>query len=1103
MHHPKWLRAGIAVALLPPLATVAWASPSLAAPAGGFTATPVAVAAQEEAIKSPTSRLAQTDASLLGRKDDKPVAVLVKLAHDPVATYTGGVAGYSATSPAATGRKLSGAATERSYESYLAKQEQSFISALQRKVPAAKVGQRLRTVYGGVALTVPANKIDELLKIDGVVAVQKDELRKPLTDSSSEFIGANTMDGDFGGPSDAGKGVIFGVLDTGVWPEHPSFADQGNLPAPPGPARTCDFGDNPLTPEVDVFQCNNKLIAGHAFIDTYNSVVGGEVYPDSARDSDGHGTHTGSTSAGNVISSAKVFGVERGPARGIAPGAWVAAYKVCGAEGCFSSDSAAAVAQAVLDGVNVINFSISGGTNPFTDPVELAFLDAYAAGVFVAASAGNSGPTVGTTNHVSPWVTTVAASTQTREFSSTLTLRSGSETLVLKGASVTAGVDTETPVVLAAAAPYGDALCQTPAAPGTFAGKIVVCERGGNARSEKGYNVLQGGAAGMILYNPTLADTNTDNHWLPVVHLAEGSALLSWLNGRSGVTATFTAGAKATGRGDVMAAFSSRGPGGLGIKPDITAPGVQILAGHTPTPDSLTGGPSGEYFQAIAGTSMSSPHIAGAAVLLKAANPSWTPGQIKSAMMLTAKTDVVKEDLTTPADPFDYGSGRVDLTRADNPGLTIDETAERMVALGNDPINAVHLNLPSVNAPIMPGKLTTVRTVKNVTSKAQTYRVTTSVPAGSKITVSPTNLTVAPGKTAKLTITISSSAPAEQVFGQIKLTPNRAGMPALHLPVAFVPKQGAVKLTSTCGPDSITWFGTSTCTVTATNDSFGDAVVNLTSTTNLNLMVSGATGATRTNPWTVVKKNVSLPGAVPGSPTLGSGTIAGYLPLAMFGIAPTAVGDESIINYNVPNFVYGGNTYSRIGVTSNGYLVVGGGTAQDVQYDPAPIPSPSRPNNILAPFWTDLNGTGAEGIRVATLTDGVDTWVVVEWNVFVYGTTSNRTFQVWIGVNGTEDIVFAYDPARLPALPTTQDTVIGAENVDGSGGEQLPTGTAPTGDLRVTSSEPVPGSSVSYTVKVTGLLPGAGVLTTSMTADTVAGTTVVTSPVQVRRSLLR
>src|SRR5262249_27101228 len=149
--------------------------------------------------------------------------------------------------------------------------------------------------------------------------------------------------------------------------------------------------------------------------------------------------------------------------------------------------------------------------------------------------------------------------------------------------------------------------------------------------------------------------------------------------------------------------------------------------------------------QAIAGTSMSSPHIAGSAILSKALHPTWTPGQVKSALMTTATSNVVKQDLTTPADPFDFGAGRVQVNVAANPGLTFDETAARFFALGNDPVNAVQLNLPSVNAPVMPGKLTAVRKATNVTGQTQTYRVQTTSPSGSTISVSPNVFTVHPG----------------------------------------------------------------------------------------------------------------------------------------------------------------------------------------------------------------------------------------------------------------------------------------------------------------------------------------------------------------------
>ena len=304
------------------------------------------------------------------------------------------------------------------------------------------------------------------------------------------------------------------MLDTGAWPEHPSFADQGNLGAPPakadGTARACDFGDNPLTPGDDPFVCNNKLIGGEPFLDTYLSEPGraaAEPYHDARATATATARTPHRPSAGNVArlgrrcsASSAARSTASRPARGSS------VYKVCGIDGCFASDSAAAVEQAILDGVDVINFSISGGTDPFTDPVELAFLDAYAAGVFVAASAGNDGPGAGTANHLSPWVTTVAASTQPREFASTLTLTGAARRHV---ADVTAprsppASTRRCPSCWPRRPPYNDAAVHAPPAPpGIFTGKIVACQRGGNARVEKGFNVLQGGAAGMILYNPT------------------------------------------------------------------------------------------------------------------------------------------------------------------------------------------------------------------------------------------------------------------------------------------------------------------------------------------------------------------------------------------------------------------------------------------------------------------------------------------------------------------------------------------------------------------------------------------------------------------------
>lgn len=1084
--------------------------PPSAAPAdAGLTAVPdsLSVEGVVTAPKAPTSGIAETDPELLGRTDATPINVLVKLDYDSLATYSGTLPGLAPTSPSVTGRELTAATAEQRYESFIAAQEASFENELAAAIPDARVGQSLRTVYGGMALTVPANQVGDLLTLPGVVAVQEDKLLQPLTDESPNFIGADTLYPALGGDRRAGTGVIVGVLDTGAWPEHPSFADQGHMPPPPrtftGQPRACDFGDNPLTPANDPFVCNNKLIGGAAFLDTYlddDERAAAEPFHNS-RDSNGHGTHTASTSAGNVLESAEVFGVERGPLNGVAPGAWVSVYKVCGIAGCYESDAAAAVGQAILDGVDVINFSISGGTNPATDPVELAFLDAYAAGVFVAASAGNDGPGASTANHLSPWTTTVAASTQTREFQSTLTVTgTGGATAEFVGASITAGVDEPTPIVLSSAPPYSRPLCDRPAPAGLFEGKIVACQRGTNARVEKGFNVLQGGAEGMVLYNPTLADIETDNHWLPTVHLADGRPFVAFMNANPGATASFTAGQKADGQGDVMAAFSSRGPAGSFIKPDVTAPGVQILAGHTPVPnlEGNLGGPDGELFQAIAGTSMSSPHVAGSAALLAALHPDWTPGQIKSALMTTATTEVVKEDLTTPADPFDFGAGRVALNVAGNPGLTFDASAADMIALGTDELNAVHLNLPSINAPVMPGRLTTTRVATNVSGRRLVYDVETSAPEGTSIQVAQRRLALARQQSGELDITITSSGAEGQQFGEIRLVPRQEGFPTLHLPVAFVPTQGSVSLTSTCDPTSIPRGAETRCTITATNLGGTATEVDLTTSVNNRLRIVEAIGADVVEGR--ARLSAELGPALPGIPAVDPGELFGYIPLDTFpGTLVVPIGDEDIVNIGVPAFEFNGRTYSTVGVDSNGYLVAGGGSVEDNECCTLPDgPDPARPNNMLAPFWTDLDGTGAPGILANILSDGTDDWLIVEWRVNVFGRPDLRVFQTWIGLTGDgnpgQDITYAY--ADEQADPNGQDFLVGAENELGEGDVSA---FLPAEDQRVTSTPATPGGSASYVVVARGERPGSGVVTTEMLSPTVPGVTVASSEVQVTR----
>lgn len=1062
---------------------------------GGFT--PVPSGLEFESIYSLESKKAPAPAS-----DNGLVGVIVKLNVDSVTAYKGGIAGLAPTSPRVTGKNrldLNGQA-EQQYLNFVRQRLSNFEGALRSRIATAVVTHRYDIVLGGVSLVLPASQLPNLANLPDVIAVYPDELRQMETDRSPEFIGAPTIWNQLGGQESAGEGVVVGILDSGVWPEHPSFSDpdpSGKPYAEPPATYTgteCNFGS--AIPGDDDFTCNNKLIGAYRFMDTYEQV--NDLLPNefrSARDDDGHGTHTATTSAGNAGVEASIFGVNYGTISGIAPRAQVVAYKVCGVEGCYTSDSAAAVQQAIADGVNVINFSISGGGNPYSDMVELAFLDAYEAGLFVAASAGNAGPGLDTTDHRGPWVTTVAASTSDRAFKNSVTLTSsdGAE-LTVTGDSITGGIADPTPVVTST-----DTLCLAPIPAAVAQGKIVACQRGSNARVEKGYNVMQGGGVGMILYNPpTITDVETDNHFIPTSHMNwnEGSQVLDFLASHPNVMGTMTAGSPSEAAGDVLATFSSRGGPGqvLGVnKPDITAPGVQILAGASPQHVELASGPQGELFQAIAGTSMSSPHIAGSAALLKALHPDWSPSQIKSALMTSAKETVVKDDGVTPATPFEVGAGRVDLNNAGSVGLTFNETADGYRTLETELWKA---NYPSLYVPIMPGKITVQRRVHSELDTSSVWKLSSESPADVKVTTV-NKITVGPHGETGFNITVDASTVPLGEVRHATLYLEHDGQ-RLHFPITIVRREADVALATSCEPSVFPLGDTTDCSITMTNNTFSPADVVLTDQLPRNLrFVPGSVNGAQQLILRRLKFTGTLAPAEPPDVAIAEDPNAmEYLPLSAFGITPIAgVGDETIVNYNVPAYEYAGETYTRLGVVSNGYLVVGGGTGADVEYLNQNLPDATPPNNVLAPFWTDLNPGAGGAIRIGILSDNSgNDWLVVDYAaVKEYSTATNNTFQVWIGLNGVEDISYAYG-----AVNGNGDgglLTVGAENMFGNRGENYyydGTGTLPTATtlLRVTGTAAGAGETKVITFSAKGVRVGTWLNCARLTSNVFFGTSV-------------
>jgi subtilisin family serine protease len=628
---------------------------------------------------------------------------------------------------------------------------------------------------------------------------------------------AGEIRGDIAGYK--GEGVVVGVIDSGINTTHPSFAEVGGdgyrhiNPLGQGSFKgACDPANLPSRAQGNpsgynpAIACNNKLIGAWTFTRTFEiDSPAGEPSPN---DDDGHGTHTASTAAGNVVLNSQVNGVTFPRVSGVAPHANIIAYDVCGYKttggatsgSCPGVAIVAAVEQATKDQVDVINMSIGGGQDPWGDSTELAFLAAREAGVIVVTSAGNNGPAVSTVNHVSPWLLSVAASTHNRVMVNTLTDLAGGAALPnITGKGVTPALAPATPIVYAGAAGIDNALCApfTDAQKPLVAGKIVICDRGNYGRVEKAANVQAAGGLGYVLANDVANGESlvADPFPIPGVHIsyADGETLKSWVAATATPTARISGATSdlSPGNGDVMASFSSRGPapdvGMYTIKPDIAAPGVDVYAAY------VNDGVAGDDYDFLSGTSMASPHVAGASALMAGLYPSWTPGQVQSALMTTAKAPITKEDGATPTTPFDSGSGRIQVAAAAMAGLVFDENIANFEAadplMDGDPRT---LNVPSLTDPACVASCSWTRTVRNSLDAAVTWSVTAS---DSRITASPSSFTIAPGATQQLTFTVDvAGLPlAAYYFGSVTLAANGNVASVASLPVAVKPEASDIR----------------------------------------------------------------------------------------------------------------------------------------------------------------------------------------------------------------------------------------------------------------------------------------------------------------------
>lgn len=689
--------------------------------------------------------------------------------------YTGGNSRLAATAPSATGERRLDARSEASgaYRAHLFDQQRQSLVRIEGLLGrAVVVRQQYDVTLSGVAIELTADESQRLASLPEVAGVEKEEIYQMDTDAGPTLIGAPGVWSGASMPNgvpNRGENVVIGVLDGGANSDHPSFA---NDPA-------CGFSAM-LPKQISAVDCGQP------------SCVGGTPEDTGAT---GHGVHTSSTAGGNALTTPlTVVGVPlRYNISGVAPCARIRHYKVCPSDTCPGSAILAGIQAAITDAVDVVNFSISGGSNPWSDN-DRGFLDMVNADIFVSASAGNTSTgtpnPVGFVNHRGPWVMSVANSTHDRIDGNEVDVAGGPQN-VASQSGATAYSSTTTAQVAVASVLGNEQGCNAggafPAA--SMTGKIALIQRGSCNFTEKSTNAQNAGAIGIALYNnvggPPISMAATSLPGIMFGNVA-GLAVRDFLVANPSAQMTITV---PTARftdpnfADVLNSSSLRGPNNNFdvTKPDITGPGTNVYAAVSD---------AGGQFGFLTGTSMSSPHVAGAGALVRAAHPTWTPQEVKSALQLTSKLDGLKDTGLTPWDADDVGNGRVNVGAAVRTGLVMNETFANFLAAnpgtGGQPRN---LNLPSLRHTTCASPCTLTRTFRNTKTTATTWNaIVNQAPPGTTIVVSPASFSFTGNlaETQTVTITISMAANiATTAFGHLIFRDAAGVLPDARLSVAI------------------------------------------------------------------------------------------------------------------------------------------------------------------------------------------------------------------------------------------------------------------------------------------------------------------------------
>ncbi|KAI9114778.1 hypothetical protein K1719_014476 [Acacia pycnantha] len=562
--------------------------------------------------------------------------------------------------------------------------------------------------FNGFAAKLTKEQRDKIAEMEEVVSVFPSTTLHTHTTRSWDFMGlVQSTKRNVSGESD----VTIGFLDTGIWPESESFTDKGFGPPPKKWKGTCAGGKN--------FTCNNKIIGARFYEE------------DSARDGEGHGTHTASTAAGNNVNGVSFYGIAQGTARGGVPSARISVYKVCDSQGfCNTAGILAAFDDAIADGVDILSLSL-GLTFPSEDLYDdeattIGSFHAMAKGILTVQSAGNGGPYSGSVVSNAPWILSVAASTTDRKIIDKLVLGNGT---TLVGDSVNAfdhPKGKKSPIVNCANRSYSDNdeddnVCGC--SKNDIQGKIVLC---GTLIDLEAH---EDGAIGAIFNNRL--ESPPDVSEFPYLSLSpkDYTVVESYSKSSENPEAEIMKSESILDKtAPIIAKFSSRGPSKAVpqiLKPDITAPGVRILAAYSPlaSPSGTDNGdPRSVNYNIISGTSMSCPHVSGIAAYVKSFHPDWSPAAIKSAIMTTSKP------VKGPKDHFAYGSGHVNPLQAIDPGLVYDLSKQDYIE--------VLCNLVEVQS-MKPFNVEINRTVTNVGFVSSKYKVIVQSTPGVNIAVEP------------------------------------------------------------------------------------------------------------------------------------------------------------------------------------------------------------------------------------------------------------------------------------------------------------------------------------------------------------------------------